>query len=139
MSQASIFQAINAQLSTLPNIDEPNVAWLGVAYVPQAETPYMDTSMPAITAKMITVGKAGVYEWRGIYRVACNWPMGGGIDDVLAQSDAVRALFQNGTTLLTSDGWTVKFFAPDPKPLLQDGAWIKGIVEMPWFLHEVTL
>lgn len=138
MSQASIFQAINAQLATMPGIDEPNVAWLGVSYVPQAETPYIDTSMPALSSHMLTVGKAGVREWRGTFRVTCNWPIGGGIDDAMSQTDAVSALFPNGTTLPTSDGWVVKFSAPDPKPPLQDGTWVKGIVDLPWFLHEVT-
>lgn len=139
MSEATIFKAINTQMATLPNIDENNTAWLGVAYVPQAETPYLDLSMPAITAKMITVGKAGVLEWRGIYQVTCNWPIGGGIDDVLVQRDAVRALFPNGLSLLTDDGWYVKFFAADPKPLIQDGGWLRGIIQVPWLLHEVTL
>ena len=142
MSEVAIFDAINGYLETnigtIPGALLANVAFLGKTYVPEAETPFISLSMPAIGGKMLSTGTLGVYEWRGIFQLNCYWPIGGGLEEVLQQRDAARGLFPVGLSIATADSHTIRFFAPSVRPLLQGGAWITGPVQCPWFLHEVT-
>ena len=137
-TEEEIYDAFDAQLMTLPNIDTNNVAFLGRAYAPQAETPYLATSMPAIKGAMITAGPNGVYQWDGVYQVEVNWPIGGGKQNCLAQSAAVRALFPNALTLTTANGFFIRCKRSTVRPILQDGAWLRAPVQVQWLLHEVV-
>lgn len=137
-TEEEIYDALDAQLLTLPNIDTPNVAFLGTTYVPQAETPYLATSMPAIKGAMITAGPNGVYQWDGVYQVQCNWPIGAGKQNCLAQSKSVRDLFPNALTLTTANGFFIRCRRATVRPLMQDGAWLRAMVQVPWLLQEVV-
>lgn len=135
-TEQGIFDAINAQLQTLPNIADIQVIYLGVAGQPEAETPYLSTAMPAFSAIMLTVGSIGILQWKGIYQVSVNFPLGNGTESVTGWMTPIRQLFPIGLTLPTAEGWGVKFLAPTPRGIIPDGAYLRGIVHCPWLLHE---
>jgi hypothetical protein len=140
MSEVSFLDAldghIDANLAAIPYAASATTIYFGRTYVPEAGTPFITTACP-MSGRMITAGQRGVYEWQGIYRVTCFWPTGSGRVEVSEQRDAVRALFTNGMSLATTDGLTMRFKASQVRPLLQTGAWLAGIVEAPWFCHEM--
>ena len=135
-TQQEISDALDAQLVTVPNLDLTNIAYLGRFYSPEAETPYLATSMPMLDTKMITLGPTGVFQWMGLYQVQANWPAGGGLQNLTEQLDAIRAVFPNALTLTTFSGFFIRCYKAQIKPPFSDGAWLRGAVHVPWFLQE---
>jgi len=142
MSTQSIYDAFNSYVSTnlgsIRGSDAAQVAYLGKTFLPEAETPYLSLHMPVLDEHMITTGTLGVLQWLGTFQVNCYWPIGTGTEEVTGQQDDVKGLFFNGFSLVTADGYYIRFFAPGARPLLLDGAWACGPVQARWFLHEVT-
>jgi hypothetical protein len=145
MSQASIFAAIDTQLATL-SFPSANIAFLNVTYRPQANIPYVTSTMAAITRTAMTLGvdrtilPNGGYmaEWKGIYAVTAVWPEDAGLDGCSQMVGNILSLFPRGTTLISSDGLHVVFDAPSPMPIRVESAWARGPVHCPWFCFEAS-
>jgi hypothetical protein len=139
----NVYDALNAYLSanigSIRGAVAAQVAYLGKTFVPEAETPYLSVHMPVLNQHMITTGTQGVNQWDGMLQVNCYWPIGTGTEEVTGQQDDVKALFPNGFSVETSDSFYLRFFAPNARPLLFDGAWVCGPVQMRWFLHDFVV
>ena len=135
MSSESIRTAIdnylNASLSSTIEI-----AWEGIAYYPDLQKPFISNRMSALVRTAVGVGASAMNRWNGTYQLSIWYPVGGGMQPSLSQTDAVIALFKRGTSLATADGLTVVFETPTPSPAIQDQNWLHTPVMIPWFAYE---
>ena len=135
MSLASIQVALDTKLQTLAGFDPAQCAWIGVPFTPKVGTPYIAPKVSAISRTRIGSGQFGTVYIKGNYQISLFYPINNGTAALRAQQDAVIALFSQGTTLTTSDGWLVRCDAPTPMPDYQDGEWVQAPIIVPWFVH----
>jgi hypothetical protein len=140
-------EAIDAQLATIA-FPVARIAFMNVTYQPQADTPYLRSSMASRTRKALTLGvdqsliPHGGYmaRWDGVYQVDAVWPENAGQDGCGEMQSQILRLFPRGTTLVSSDGLNIVFEVPEPLPIRPDpgGGWVRGPVRCPWFCFEAS-
>ena len=143
----AIVAAIDAQLGTI-QFPASRIAFVNVAYSPQAGVPYLRSAMASQVRKALTLGTdaavmgAGGYiaRWDGVYQVDAVWPEAAGADGCVEMQDQILRLFPRGTTLIGSTGIRIVFETPEPLPVRPDmgGGWLRGPVRCPWFCFEAT-
>lgn len=138
----SIEGALDEFLATI-SFPSARIAFLNTAYQPQANTPYLSSAMPALKRTALTLGPdssvaGGGYlaRWEGLYQVAAVWPEAAGRDGCAAMQTQILRLFKRGTTLGCSDGLSVVLDAPTALPIRPDNAWVRGPVQIPWYVLE---
>ena len=134
MSLAAIQAVIDAQILT--GIDQGLIAFQNTTFDPAGLDHWYETQMLALNRVAVGNGPDGVAQWSGQYLVKCHAPLGTGLQQQAALVDGVTALFPRGLSLITTNGLSVIFEAPSPKPPLVEAQYVTGIAVMPWFTYE---
>lgn len=78
-------------------------AWENTAYTPTAGTPYQRVSMTF--AEPVNTEYGAGFQQGGLFVVGLCWPQGGGVADLGARIELLRATFHRGAAF-TADGLT---------------------------------
>ncbi len=135
MTQASIQVALDARLATLTGFADAATAWPNKPFSPVPGTAYLAPTT-TVNQRPGGAGVAGFVYWEGVYRIVASFPSAKGTAALLARLDAIRTHFKRGTTLTTSDNWSLIFEVPRSGVIGRDGDWFKGFVDCPFFGTE---
>jgi len=137
MSETSIYKALDDRLLAY---QATNVDWIGNAYKPVEGTPWLRPRMTAITSRRVGNGPKGVVRWNGLYQVSCFHPILSGTAAATDKAAAIRALFPQALSLVTTDSRIINFDAPMAGPVLLDPPakpmWAMAITIAVWWSDE---
>lgn len=118
MSQQLIRRALEKRLAAMtPSM---STAWENAQFTPVSGTPYQRVNLMPNTPDNSTQGDKLYFE-RGIFQVTLCFPIGTGPASAEARSDALRAHFKRGTTLVETPIQVIVIETPKASPSMVDG------------------
>lgn len=132
MSYASIQQAIEKQLITIPGL--PAVNYENTDYSPVIDTPWLRVTHFPSENRPSGIGISAPNLYRGLTLVNVFYPARAGAKDAKAMVDLICSYFQKGTQLL-EDGLQIWISYSEASGSSQEPNWFMIPVTIRWYCY----